>query len=212
MMKNKESELSPELKNYLNKIIHSSARMKSLILDILNYSRLSASKNIIECIDLNDLMLDIIEDFELIIQEKKAEINIGKLPCIDVNKGQIRQVFQNIINNALKFSRPNAKPVIKIEGKRLAEKSFQSKEAEDGPYCLICVEDNGIGFDEKYVKVIFELFERLHSKDKFEGTGIGLAIAKKIIDKHDGLIMAKSNEGEGSEFRIILPVSVSQKQ
>jgi PAS domain S-box-containing protein len=207
LMKNKESELTPDLKNYLNKIIHSSARMKSLILDILNYSRLSASKNIIECIDLNELMLDIIEDFELIIQEKKAEIKIGKLPCIDVNKGQVRQVFQNIINNALKFSRPNEKPVINIEAKRLAEKSFQSKEDEDGPYCLICVEDNGIGFDEKYVKVIFELFERLHSKDKFEGTGIGLAIAKKIIDKHDGLIMAKSNEGEGSEFRIILPVS-----
>jgi light-regulated signal transduction histidine kinase (bacteriophytochrome) len=208
MMKNREAELSPELKKYLNKIIHSSARMKSLILDILNYSRLSASNTVVECIDLKELMLDILEDFELIIQDKKAEVNIGELPCIDVtNKGQIRQVFQNIINNALKFSKPNTKPVINIGGKRLAEKSFDAKEVADGPYCLICIKDNGIGFDDKYVKTIFELFERLHSKDKFEGTGIGLAIAKKIIDKHDGLIMAESREGDGSEFRIILPVS-----
>jgi signal transduction histidine kinase len=207
MMKKREHELSPDLKNYLNKIIHSSARMKTLILDILNYSRLSANNTIIECIDLKELMLDILEDFELIIQEKNAEINIGDLPCIDVNKGQIRQVFQNIINNALKFTKPNTKPLIKIDGKTIKEKSFNADEEPEGHYCLICIKDNGIGFDEKYGKTIFELFERLHSKDKFEGTGIGLAIAKKIIEKHDGLIKAQSTEGEGSEFRIILPVS-----
>jgi PAS domain S-box-containing protein len=207
MMMDKESELTPELKKYLSKIIISSARMKSLILDILNYSGLSADNSKFERINLKELITDLLEDFELIIQEKNAEIIIGELPSADVIKGQIRQVLQNIINNALKFSKHDVRPQINIDAKRLAEKSFESKEAAEGPYCLICIRDNGIGFDEKYVKTIFELFERLHTKDEFEGTGIGLAIAKKIIDKHDGLIRARSKEGEGSEFYIIIPVA-----
>jgi signal transduction histidine kinase len=145
----------------------------------------------------------------LIIQEKNARINIGQLPGIEVNKGQIRQVFQNILSNALKFSKADKTPEITINSKRLGEKSFESVEKSNGDFCLISIEDNGIGFDEKYVKNIFALFERLNSKDKYEGTGIGLSIAKKIIEKHNGLIMAKSKEGIGSEFSIILPIKQS---
>ena len=163
-----------------------------------------------ECIDLNEIVSELQEDFELIIEEKKAQINVTPLPCVDVNKGQIRQVFQNILSNALKFSKADVAPVINISAKRIADKSFDSKEQEDGLYCLISIQDNGIGFDEKYVQNIFSLFERLNSKDKYEGTGIGLAIAKKIIEKHNGLITAMSKEGQGAEFQIILPLAQHQ--
>jgi signal transduction histidine kinase len=180
--------------------------MRSLILDILNYSRLSANDSQMDCIDLKDLVRELKDDFELIIQDKGAEIIIGELPCIDVNKGQMRQVFQNIISNGLKFSTTGKAPVIHISSKRISEKRFDSPEESDGSYCLISIRDNGIGFHEKYVSNIFALFERLNSKDEYEGTGIGLAIAKKIIDKHNGLITARSKEGSGAEFLVILPL------
>ena len=210
LISERQSELSPELKKYLEKIIDSSGRMKTLIVNILNYSRLSANDHQKELIDLNELLKELKDDFELIIQEKGAEIIIGKLPSVDVNKGQMRQVFQNIISNALKFSRADKTPVISINAKRISQKSFDSVEKEDGDYCLITIQDNGIGFDEKFVSNIFALFERLNSKDKYEGTGIGMAIAKKIIDKHNGLITASSQEGSGAEFKIILPIKQTQ--
>lgn len=207
LMKEKQSSLSPETGRYLQKIIDSATRMKTLITDILNYSKLSAADVLIDCIDLNDIVNELIEDFELVIAEKQARIVAGDLPCVDVNKGQIRQVFQNIVSNSLKFSRKGIPPVIQIHSVRIGEKSFSSNVQPDGPWCLISIRDNGIGFDEQYVQHIFSLFERLHSKDKYEGTGIGLAIAKKIIEKHNGLITATSGEGEGAIFQIILPVS-----
>lgn len=206
----RQKDLSPEAQKFLEKIIDSSDRMKTLIIDILNYSKLSANDHALECIDINDLVKELVEDFELIIEEKEAVIHIGDLPCIDVNKGQMRQVFQNIISNALKFSKAGIPPVINIKSARLKEKSFTSKEASDGPFCMISIEDNGIGFDEKYLGNIFALFERLNSKDRYEGTGIGMAIAKKIIEKHNGLITAESKEGLGAVFKIILPMVQTQ--
>jgi PAS domain S-box-containing protein len=206
LLKDKQSDLSPESKKYVDKIIICSGRMKALIVDILTYSRLSANSNHSEFVNLNELITELLEDFELIIQDKGAEIIIDKLESIEVNKGQIRQVFQNIISNALKFSIPDKAPVINIKSQRLAEKSFNSGEQKDGQFLLICIRDNGIGFNEKYLTNIFALFERLNSKDNYEGTGIGLAIAKKIIDKHNGLITASSKEGKGTEFKIILSV------
>ncbi|HVG40385.1 MAG TPA: ATP-binding protein [Chitinophagaceae bacterium] len=210
LMQERENMLTPESKKYLSKIIESSGRMKTLIIDILNYSRLSANYLQQECVDLNEMVKELLDDFELIVADKNATFHIDKLPCIDVNRGQIRQVFQNIISNALKFSKKDVAPLITIRYKRIREKSFTAVEQSDGPYCLLRIRDNGIGFDEKYVNNIFALFERLNAKDKYEGTGIGLAIAKKIIDKHNGLITAKSKEDEGSEFCIILPINNQQ--
>jgi PAS domain S-box-containing protein len=207
LIRERESTLSEESRVYLRKIIESSARMKALIIDVLNYSKLSADETAVECIDLNQVIGELREDFELVIEEKKANIVASELPCVDVNKGQIRQVFQNIISNALKFARMGVPPVITISSQRIRERSFNSVEDKNGPYCMIRVLDNGIGFDERYVQNIFSLFERLNPKDKYEGTGIGLAIAKKIIEKYNGLITAISTQGEGSEFRIVLPVS-----
>jgi PAS domain S-box-containing protein len=209
LMSEHQAELAPDLKKYLDKIVRASGRMRTLIIDILNYSRFSANDQLQECIHLLDIIDELKEDFELIITEKKAQLVVGPLPCIVVNKGLIRQVFQNIVSNALKFSKPAQAPVITISSKQIREKSFDSPEDTTGRYWLISIKDNGIGFDEKYLNHIFTLFERLNSKDAYEGSGIGLAIAKKIIDKHNGLITATSSEGEGAEFKIILPTDPS---
>lgn len=194
---------------YLEKIINSAGRMKTLIVDVLNYSRLSANDGGVAPTGLNALLEELLEDFELIIQEKNAGITVGRLPEIEANHGQIRQMFQNLLSNALKFSRKEEAPRIAITAKRLAHKSFDSAEQRDGLYCLLSIKDNGIGFNEKYAANIFSLFERLHSKDQYEGTGIGLAITKKIIEKHSGLITVRSSEGNGSEFLIVLPMQKS---
>jgi len=207
LLKTNSTALSPDLQTYLQKIIDSSVRMRTLIIDILNYSKLSANDHVMDCIDLKEIVNELLEDFELMIEEKKARIIVGDLPCIDANKGQIRQVFQNIISNALKFATADVAPVIEIKSRRVNKKTFNSTEDADGPYWLISIKDNGIGFDEKYVQNIFSLFERLNSKDKYEGTGIGLAIAKKIIEKHNGIITAVSKPGKGAEFQMILPVT-----
>ena len=206
MLKARQAELSPDARKYLEKIIESSVRMKALIIDILNYSALSAGYDHVDCIDLNDVLIELREDFELTIQEKNAKIISGVLPCIDVNKGQIRQVFQNVLSNALKFTKPGEAPVVEISSKYIREKSFESVEVEHGDYCLISIKDNGIGFDDRYVGNIFALLARLNSKDKYEGTGIGMAIAKKIVEKHGGMITATSREGAGATFKIILPI------
>jgi len=208
LMKERQAELSVESERYLDKIIDSSNRMRTLIVDILNYSRLSATDEQTECVDLNELVAELLEDFELIISEKGATVHVGALPCISINRGQIRLVFQNLISNALKFSKEDLAPVIQIVSRCLKEKSLDSPEDSDGPFCLISIIDNGIGFDEKYAANIFSLFERLNAKDQFEGTGIGLAIAKKVIDKHDGLISARSKEDSGAEFQIVLPLNL----
>ncbi len=199
--------LSTESKRFLDKIVNSAKRMKALILDVLSYSRLSAANHIFEPVDLNEMVKDLLEDFELIIQEKNAVIRVGNLPRIEANRGQVRQVFQNMLSNALKFSKQDIVPVIEISGAYLEERSFEARPQREGPYCLIRIKDNGIGFDQKYQNHIFALFERLHSKDSYEGSGIGLSITKKIIEKHDGLVQARGVSGEGAEFLLLLPVS-----
>lgn len=203
-------ELSASAGLYLQKIAASSERMRALIRDILSFSRLSANDIEFELTDLNLLTKELLNDFELLIEEKKATITVEDLPAIEANPGQIRQVLQNIISNALKFSRPDVKPCISISAKRICENFYNSDEQANGPYACIHIKDNGIGFDEKYMSNVFTLFKRLHTKDKYDGTGIGLAITKRIIEKHNGQIIAHSTEGKGSEFIFILPVKQQQ--
>jgi two-component system CheB/CheR fusion protein len=191
--------------DYLNRIINSSSRMTNLINDLLKFSRLS-QMNFFEQVNLELIIKEILSDLEVIIQEKNAVVNLGVLPVIEAVPGQLRQVFQNLISNALKFSRKDIQPMISITAARIKHKSFDSPADPEGPYVCITISDNGIGFDEKYLDKIFVLFQRLHTKDKFEGTGIGLAVTRKIVDKHNGLITAHSREKEGATFTIILPV------
>lgn len=207
LLKDKHNaELPNSALTYVQKIIASSERMRVLIQDILSFSRLSQKENKYELTDLKMLLQELLKDFELLIEEKKALITIEDLPAIEVNPGQIRQVFQNIISNALKFSKEDVRPEILISGKRICENVFDGTPDIAGSYACIHVKDNGIGFDEKYMANVFTLFKRLHTKDKYEGTGIGLAITKRIIEKHNGQIIAQSSEGEGSDFIIVLPV------
>jgi two-component system CheB/CheR fusion protein len=205
LMSKHADEFSNSAKAYLRKIISSSDRMRTLIVDILSYSRLSETNNTFEPTDLKAMVTELLDDFEIMIEEKNASISVGDLPCVEVNPGQMRQVFQNIISNALKFTRAGVSPDIAIYGKTMAEHSINGHSRKQGPFCCICIKDNGIGFDEKYIDNVFTLFKRLHSKDKYEGSGIGLAITKKIIEKHNGEIIVRSKEGEGSEFIIVLP-------
>ncbi len=205
ILKQKHLTNSEEAHSTADRIIESSRRMSVLINDLLNYSRLSMN-SFFEYVNLNTVIHDILNDLELPIQEKQAIIKVETLPEIEAIPGQMRQVFQNLISNSLKFTRSGVRPEITIRGERIAENSLKAETAEDGNYCRISVSDNGIGFNEKYISKIFTIFQRLNAKEAFEGTGIGLAIAKKIVDKHSGLITARSKEDEGTTFILILPL------
>jgi signal transduction histidine kinase len=195
----------PETHSLVGKIISSSERMRNLINDLLNYSKLSVTSHFSET-DLNEIINETISDLELSILEKDAKIKVEDLPSVEVVPGQIRQVFQNIISNALKFSRSGTEPEIYIRGEVVAEKSFHSKTDNFGNFLRITISDNGIGFDTKFTEKIFTIFQQLHGRNEYGGTGIGLAIVKKIIEKHNGLITATSKEGEGTTFIIVLPL------
>jgi two-component system, chemotaxis family, CheB/CheR fusion protein len=191
--------------DYLERIISASARMTKLINDLLTFTRLSVSGTP-ESIDLNNIIEEVSSDLELAINEKSGKIDVGDLPKIEGVPGQLRQIFQNIISNALKFSRKDEAPHIKISSELIDSCSFDAKPSKKGEHCRVVIKDNGIGFDNQYAEKIFTIFQRLHSREKYDGTGIGLAITKKIIEKHNGIIKAESKEGEGATFTIILPL------
>jgi len=190
--------------DYINRIISSSARMTKLINDLLTFSRLSI-KSLFEQTDLNVVVQEVLADLELSIAEKDAIVKVEPLPVIDAVPGQLRQVFQNIVSNALKFSSTEYKPCITIKSETISA-SEAGLDLHEDDCCKIEISDNGIGFDEQHAAKIFTIFQRLHGREKYEGTGIGLAITKKIIDKHNGVIYANSRIGEGSVFTIILPM------
>ncbi|GAA4467140.1 hypothetical protein GCM10023189_50210 [Nibrella saemangeumensis] len=195
-----------EAVSYLERAIRSSARMARLIDDLLAYSQLSAPE-VFKRTDLNALLAELLLDFDERIRQLGAVVTVDHIPALDTIPGRIRQVFQNLISNALKFVRPNVPPVIRISAERIATKAIDGEPDANGSFCRITVRDNGIGFDEKFLDRIFILFQRLHSQTSYEGTGIGLAIAKKNMDKHQGLISAQSRPGEGATFLLVLPLT-----
>ena len=202
-----EHELSSmSMMSIIDKVIASATRMKILIVNILDYSRLSREDLDFESTDLKLLIQELLEDLELVIGEKKALIFIDNMPVMPVIKAQLRQVFHNLIGNALKFAKEGDCPSIDITSSDVLE-GFALIEKFPEKFFHIHVRDKGIGFEEKYTKSIFNLFERLNSKDAYEGTGIGLAVCKKIIEKHHGHISVNSKPGMGSEFIISLPLS-----
>lgn len=200
------SEANSPAEAYIGKIITSSQRMTTLINDLLNYSRLSGDGHF-QVVNVNGIIEGLVSDLELLVADKQAVIRVDTFPEMEVIPGQIRQLFQNIISNSIKFSRYGVPPVIDIRVETTDNKKIASPAAAGGVFCRIQISDNGIGFNEAYKDKIFTMFQRLHSKETFEGTGIGLAIVKKIIDKHNGAITVQSKEGEGTTFTIILPVS-----
>ncbi|HEX5155204.1 MAG TPA: response regulator [Parafilimonas sp.] len=195
---------------YINRIISSSERMRSLINDLLSYSKLTVTPEFTNT-SLNLIAQDTVTDLELSIKETGAKLVVGHLPSADIIPDQMRQVFQNIISNAIKFSKRGVPPEIKIWSDFTEEKSAETGPVEKGRYCRIYICDNGIGFSEQYLDKIFTMFQRLHGRSEYEGTGIGLSIVKKIIEKHNGLVTAKSAEGEGATFIIVLPLKQTAK-
>lgn len=191
--------------DYVNRTVKAAERMQNLITDLLEYSRLSAKVNP-EKAPLEELAIEVVSDLDYLIEDKKAVVNINKLPIINGIPTQLRQVFQNLIGNSLKFAKKDVLPVIDITSELIEERSFDSKVSESGKFCRISIKDNGIGFDDQYLNKIFMIFQSLSDRKVYEGTGIGLAIAKKIIEKHNGLITAISKEGEGANFIIVLPL------
>lgn len=200
----------PEAHDQMDKVIASTERMRDLIHDLLNHSNLSG-KSQFSTIDLNVILENTMSDLELSIKEKNANIIAGKMPVLQAVPGQIRQIFQNLISNALKFSRKDLIPEILISSEFIDRKDLDAVAGPKGAFVRIQVKDNGIGFDEAYRDKIFTIFQRLHGRSEYEGTGIGLAIVKKIVEKHNGLIGSRSSEGEGATFILVLPLQQADK-
>jgi light-regulated signal transduction histidine kinase (bacteriophytochrome) len=167
--------------------------MNALIEAVLLYSNVAADKDLFSTVDLNNTLNEVLEDLELMIASKNATLKINRLPVIEAIPIQMRQLFQNLISNAIKYSKPDVAPEIIID----------CSDTEGG--YKITVKDNGIGFENVYADKIFHVFQRLLNNKTSEGTGIGLALCKKIMDAHNGTIYAESEEGIGSSFIVLLP-------
>ncbi|HET6622557.1 MAG TPA: ATP-binding protein [Candidatus Saccharimonadales bacterium] len=191
-----DSEYRAELgdgKDYLDRMQNAASRMSVLIDDLLSFSRVSTGTAQPARVDLNDVVGDVISDLESLISDTSGKVTVDKLPVVTADDTHMRQLFQNLISNAIKFRRDDVKPQVKIDCKSA------------GKFYEITVKDNGIGFDEKYLDRIFTVFQRLHGREAYSGTGIGLAVCQKIVQRYGGIITAKSRPQHGSTFIIRLP-------
>jgi signal transduction histidine kinase len=204
----KKNTFDAETEKYFGKIISSSQRMQLLINNLLEFSRHTVSSNDFKKISLNDLVKNALTELEVEVEKSKAMINCADLPVVSAVPGLMQQLFYNLLSNAIKFRRPMVDLVININAEKLngADLSkYRKYDFGNKDYYKITVQDNGIGFDDKYSEDIFRVFKRLHHYQQFEGTGVGLSICKKIIEKHQGFISAESMVDKGSTFIIGLP-------
>ena len=208
MLLKSTANLNEEGKMYIAKIEKAAMRMSLLINDLLEFSRISSKERIFKPTDLNKIIANIIVDYELLIKQKNAKITISSLPVIEAIPLQMNQLFYNLIGNALKFTKEDGEVIINVDCEMLdAEEKTLFKLIHHQSYCRISVRDNGIGFDQEYANQVFEIFQRLHGKHEYAGTGIGLSIAKKIAENHGGNISVISEENKGATFNIILPIT-----
>ena len=199
--------LGAEGRDYLERMHAAAKRMQILIDDLLAFSRVTTKASPFEPANLDKIAREVLADLEVRLQQTGGQVDLGELPAIDADPLQMRQLFQNLIGNALKFHQEGRTPVVKVRSRIFPHAPGEPaarRPAEE--FCQIMVEDNGIGFDEKYLDRIFILFQRLHGRSAYEGTGIGLAICRKIADRHGGSITARSTPGEGSAFIVTLPL------
>lgn len=194
LKKKSKDLLTGESLDYLERIESSAQRMQVLINDLLTYSRITTKAQPFLTLDLNQVVAQVISDLEIRLEQSQGKVEWKNLCSVKADPTQMYQLFQNLITNALKFKKPDTTPIVKVESKIINNS------------CQITITDNGIGFDEKYLDRIFTIFQRLHGRHEYEGTGIGLAVCRKIVDRHGGLITAKSTLGEGSTFIITLPM------
>ena len=194
-----EGAIAPEARDYLQRMQSAAARMRTLINDLLTFSRVIRSSEPFVHVDLAVAAKEIIGDLEVRIEKAGARVEIGELPSIEADPMQMRQLLLNLIGNALKFQTPGSQPVVKVHSRILTTTTGDQ-------LCKLTVQDNGIGFDEKYLDKIFAVFQRLHGRTEYEGTGVGLAICRRISDRHRGTIVARSQLGQGATFVVTLPV------
>lgn len=195
--------------DYLERMKKATARMQTLINDLLVFSRVGTKDEPFVEVDLGEVLQTVLSDLELRIQETGAKVDIGTLPSIAADPMQMHQLLQNLIGNALKYHREGVAPIVRVEVEIDERASAQGQWIAD-PLCCIRISDNGIGFEDDYAERIFGIFQRLHGQGTYEGTGIGLAICQKIIERHGGSIEAKGRPGEGATFMIYLPVKSAQ--
>ncbi|MBK8872526.1 MAG: CHASE3 domain-containing protein [Bacteroidetes bacterium] len=204
-----QEELRAESILYVDKMLSAANRMSNLIFDLLSFSRLAKNNDAMHETDLNQVMNEVLTDLEVVIQQKNAEISFPPLPVINAISTQIYQLFFNLIGNALKFSKADETPKIEITVTPFS-RSIQDKHTPKSmlkiPFIKIEISDNGIGLDNTYSERIFEIFQRLHGKSEYQGTGIGLAICKRIVTNHNGNIYASGIPGTGTTFTVELPL------
>ncbi len=200
--------LTEDIKVLIDKIGQSSERMSMLIRDLLEFSKLLKSDTLVRPVDLQEVTVAVANDFELLLEEKKATLLIGKMPTLQAVALQMNQLFYNLLGNALKFDKPGRTLVVEVKAIPIDQEDvskFISKPLAFAQYYHITIRDNGIGFELKYSEHIFEVFKRLHGRDLYPGSGIGLAICRRIVVNHNGFLFAESVPGEGSVFHLILP-------
>jgi signal transduction histidine kinase len=196
------AELDEQGRDYLSRMLASATRMRTLIDALLTFSRITTKAQPFVPVDLGATTEEVISDLEDRIQRSGGQVEVGTLPTLEADPNQMRQLLQNLISNALKFARPDRPPVVRVESRKLNH--FEGQ-VETIPRWEIAVRDNGIGFEEIYLDRIFELFQRLHGRQEYEGTGMGLAICRKIVERHGGTITARSAPESGATFVVTLP-------
>jgi signal transduction histidine kinase len=203
----RNNNFDPDSDKYFNKIIASSKRMQNLINNLLEFSRHTVSSNDFRKTPLKDLVKNVLTELEVEIEKSNAQINYGELPVVSAVPGLMQQLFYNLFSNAIKFRKPDTELVIDVRAEKMNPSDLSNfiKYTSTKNFYKITVQDNGIGFDEKYADDIFRVFKRLHSYQDYEGTGVGLSICKKIVEKHNGFIKAESEIDKGSKFIIGLP-------
>lgn len=194
-----------EGRDYLARMLSAAQRMQVLIQDLLEFSRVTTRAQPFVSVDLNKVAREVVSDLEVRIEQTKARVEIGPLPAVEADATQMRQLLQNLIGNALKFHRKDETPVVKVFARTPAGTEVFRRGVTMPQRYELCVEDNGIGFDEKYLDRIFTVFQRLHGRGEYEGTGVGLAICRKIALRHGGDITARSEPGKGATFIVTLP-------
>ena len=201
--------INDENKQMAERILNTTARMRNLIDDLLQYSNSTFGAVTFENTDLAVILKDVLDDMEATLLEKNAQITLEKLPVVNGDSRQLKQLFQNLISNALKYQKKNTAPHVLITCKIVERKTIHTatniKKNKEKFYKIV-IKDNGIGFDQEYADRIFKLFQRLHAKHEYEGTGIGLALVKKVIENHNGFITVESKPDEGASFNIFLPL------
>ena len=201
------ASLGDDGRDYLERMLNAAGRMQTLIEDLLSFSRVTTQAKPFVALDLNGIAREVLSDLEVRLEQVQGRVELAELPIVQADPTQMRQLLQNLIGNALKFHRPDEKPVVKVFARPLAVPAEASGRPAKPQFFQLVVEDNGIGFEEKYLDRIFTVFQRLHGRGEYEGTGVGLAICRKIAQRHGGDITATSRPGHGATFLVTLPLS-----